>query len=67
VFHQPYCAYDEKTKEFFSNQTIFDKKIQGLKFTALVVKELKSRFAVEYEKYKTTMSHMEQTNPELVK
>jgi hypothetical protein len=67
IYGQPLVAYDEQQKKFFCNQQIFEKKIQGLKFTALVVKELKGKFAKEYEKYRESMSSMEQANPELVK
>lgn len=66
-YGQPLVAYDEKSKEFFCNQAIFEKKIQGLKFTALVVKELKKKFHNEYEKYRESMTEMDQNNPELVK
>ena len=33
----------------------------------MVVKELKTKFAKEYEKYRESMSSMEQANPYLVK
>ncbi|TNV82888.1 hypothetical protein FGO68_gene13992 [Halteria grandinella] len=63
----PYVGFDEKTKEFYCNQAIFEKRIQGLKFTALVVKELKKKFQGEYDKYKSSMGQMDQNKPELVK
>lgn len=67
IYNQPLVAYDEKQKQFYCNQTIFEKKIQGLKFTAIVVKELKARFAKEYERYRESMNQMEQANPDFVK
>lgn len=67
IYGQPLVAYDEKQKQFYCNQTIFEKKVQGLKFTALVVKELRGKFAKEYEKYRESTSSLEQANPELVK
>ena len=49
-------AYNEKTKEIYCNSCIFEKKVSELKFTAIVVKELKEKFAREFLKYKESMS-----------
>eukprot|EP00347_Sterkiella_histriomuscorum_P021345 403334310 len=60
-------AFNQKNGEILCNTCIFEKKVAELKFTAVVVKEIKERFGKEFEKYKQSMNHMGDTDPQLVK
>lgn len=60
-------GFNEKTKEIFCNTCIFERKVNELKFTAIVVKEIKDRFTKEFQKYKESMNQMGDADPQLVK
>ena len=49
------------------NTCIFEEKVQDLKFTAVVVKELKERFSKEFERYRHSLASMGDADPKLVK
>ena len=49
------------------NKCIYDEKLEKIKFIALVSKELNIKFQQAFNEYKTSISKLDQVDPEMVK
>ena len=64
-FNEPYVGVSNG--ELVCNSTIYEKKLQSVKFVALVSKELKAEFANKYADYKNCRNAVHGVDPNLVK
>lgn len=62
-----YIEEGSQAKEIVCNTCIFEKKLNAVKFTALVSKELKAQFAQQFQTYKQSMDSVQSIDPNLVK
>jgi len=60
-------AFFQDSKEILCNTCIYERKLQGLKFSAIVTKDLKSKFDDSYKQYLAGLGKVGEINPQLAK
>lgn len=64
---EPNGGYSENTGQTVCNTCIFEKKLQAVKFTALVSKDLRNEFNTAFSQYKNGMNQIIGVDTNLVK
>ena len=58
-----YVAYDPTTEKLLCNKCIFEQNLDGLQFTALVTRQLKTIFDQKYDEYRKSHQRMQHLSP----